>query len=98
MPVSLRLATWEWLLYRCLNSWTDSGNWLARTSEIRYPLAFSICWACLPEVSLARPEDNLYFFPSASLPRLPGAVSDSTVITSGPCVLPVMIGLFGMVS
>jgi len=67
-------------LYHCLNSWTDSGNWLARTSEIRYP------------------KDNLYFFPSASLPRLPGAVSEGTVIASGPCVLPAMIGLFGTVS
>jgi hypothetical protein len=76
----------------------DSGNWLARTNEIRYPLALSICSACLPEVSLARPEDNLYFFPWARLPRLPDAVSGSSVIASGPCVLPVMIGLFGTVS
>ena len=37
---------------------------------------------------------SYYFLPAANTPRLPGC----TVMTSGPLVLPAIIGLFGMVS
>jgi hypothetical protein len=41
---------------------------------------------------------SLYFFPNANLPSVAGSLRSGTVTTSPPFVLPVMIGLFGMVS
>jgi hypothetical protein len=40
------------------------------------------------------PAPLYYFLPAANTPRLP----ECTVMTSGPLVLPAIIGLFGMVS
>ena len=71
------------------------------SASLRFCFAFSSLDECDRDFSLV--ERSLlgdvfcrmgYFLPAANAPRLPG----SSVMTSGPLVFPVMIGLFATVS